>query len=75
VYRHDNVKVAIEAGRRGQSSHDMQAEMFREYAGKHDPRRFVQTVEQAVLAEKNWADILGVARIPHRPKRTGDRFA
>jgi len=62
----DNVKVAIECDADGVhvGQHDMQAKIVREYAGESMILGVsVQTVEQAVLAEKNGADYLGVGAV------------
>lgn len=62
----DNVKVAIECDADGVhvGQHDMQAKIVREYAGESMILGVsVQTVEQAVLAEKNGADYLGVGSV------------
>lgn len=62
----DNVKVAIECGADGihVGQHDMQAMSAREYVGENMVVGVsVQTVEQAVLAEKNGADYLGVGAV------------
>jgi thiamine-phosphate pyrophosphorylase len=62
----DNVKVAIECGADGihVGQNDMQAKNVRECAGENKILGVsVQTVEQAVLAEKNGADYLGVGAV------------
>ena len=62
----DNVEIALESGADGVhvGQHDMQAAQVREKIG---PNRILgvsaQTVEQAILAEKNGADYLGVGAV------------
>ena len=62
----DNVEIAIKSGADGVhvGQHDMQAAQVREKIG---PNRILgvsaQTVEQALLAEKNGADYLGVGAV------------
>lgn len=62
----DNVKVAIECGADGihVGQRDMQALNARKYVGENMILGVsVQSVEQAVLAEKNGADYLGVGAV------------
>jgi thiamine-phosphate pyrophosphorylase len=62
----DNVKVAIQCGADGihVGQHDMQVQKVREYVGENMILGVsVQTVEQAVLAEKSGADYLGVGAV------------
>lgn len=62
----DNVKVAIESGADGihVGQHDMQAENVRERVGQNMILGVsAQTLEQALLAEKNGADYLGVGAV------------
>ena len=62
----DNVEIALKSGADGVhvGQHDMQAAQVREKIG---PNRILgvsaQTVEQALLAEKNGADYLGVGAV------------
>lgn len=62
----DNVRVAVACGADGihVGQHDMQAKNVRAYVGENMILGVsAQTVEQAVLAEKNGADYLGVGAV------------